>query len=1325
MIFKLPKWLVVASAVLLVVTALLLSGITIPLDFLDSRLESLAGRLLDRNVSIHGPVHLKTSLYPSLKLGGLTIGNPRGWPEESGHLLIVEKSRAQISLMDLLRGKVNILDLEFTGVDLQLVTKTDQTNNYQFSLQSSNQEKTTSKHELSSLERLSLKDLKLSYLDEFSGKQYTLEIDEAHGQGKAGNPLQVDLSGTFNETPCTLHISGGTLTDLLAGKDSWPLAKGRLTLADFSLGITGSLNMANKGVAGYMALAFEGHSLDAIGQIFDLSLPDIGEFSFQTRAALLPGMVQFTNTQLIALNNTVEGDLVLSLHGERPSLGGTIRAASLTPEVMTVFQASDQEEKIRTEPAAAEEKLPWEILQLMDSDLLIRLDSAHAAGLQVNNLQAVFSLFDGELIMPVSMSVMDLPITAQFEIYTSNSVPTIAVDVLSPGGDLDPLFERMSKEQDLNGQLGEVSFKSSSRGNTFAELLKGVDIELFLGPTILKQDSMVVVATQALSLERKHQQSFLLSAMGEYLGSPFNLDAEFGRSKDPSKYAGSSVHLQLTACDTELIFDGGEVISETGESTFSLMIDGEKLCGFLHPVEQFFGKNSSYSLMTTGALKSGLLSVDVQKARLGDLDLYGHINLQTEADGNPFVSGVINSKRIDIARILGRTDIDENESSPESSPGSEQTASVEKAFEQKIELLMKFLAMEIKPIRKFLATDVQVQINLEELITGLVNVSDIGISIEALDGKLKHSPFQAKIGGSLFTGSAAIDATATVPSAHLDLATDDFSLPELLKDFTISKVPDVSAEHVGWDLSLKGKTIKDMLQQATYLAELRNGRIVLPREPLEPLVVNLDQGNYADYPGQPARMSLEGDINSHPVFLEMLGEGVFAKGTERPVVLSAQAGVADTRLEIDGQVNRKKDSEESFRLSTVLYGNRMDGLNQLLGINMPPLGPYQIEGTLASKGEKSIGLYDMGVQIGDSILKGEAILSAISDEQRDSGAKANVQTKLRAETIQLNDFQFENWSPFTGSEQESENGGQEESGMDQSNNRLYDIFSADIAGEIDGALEIHVREVLSGTDDLGNGQLNARLEDGRYILDDLRLDVPGGTIHIEGMLLPENDKIATELLMKVKHFDYGILARRNIPDSTLKGEVNLLLDLNAHAETSSQLREHMSGRLRFGVVPEEFKAGVLDLWTVNILTAVLPALLKGSSSVVNCLAGDFIAEDGIMHPEVFILDTSKMRVQGKGEVDFKTNSIDFRMNPTPKSAQFFSLATPITVSGTIFDPDIGVTPAGVIGTLFRQAASIVTVPLKWVFSDSMEADGTKVCSAAMQWAQEDVVEQQQ
>ncbi|MEA3467034.1 MAG: hypothetical protein U9R57_02285 [Thermodesulfobacteriota bacterium] len=38
-----------------------------------------------------------------------------------------------------------------------------------------------------------------------------------------------------------------------------------------------------------------------------------------------------------------------------------------------------------------------------------------------------------------------------------------------------------------------------------------------------------------------------------------------------------------------------------------------------------------------------------------------------------------------------------------------------------------------------------------------------------------------------------------------------------------------------------------------------------------------------------------------------------------------------------------------------------------------------------------------------------------------------------------------------------------------------------------------------------------------------------------------------------------------------------------------------------------------------------------------------------------------------------------------------------------------------LGTVFGLATSVLTVPYQWLFTDNMETDGDKACSAAMDW----------
>jgi AsmA family protein len=156
---------------------------------------------------------------------------------------------------------------------------------------------------------------------------------------------------------------------------------------------------------------------------------------------------------------------------------------------------------------------------------------------------------------------------------------------------------------------------------------------------------------------------------------------------------------------------------------------------------------------------------------------------------------------------------------------------------------------------------------------------------------------------------------------------------------------------------------------------------------------------------------------------------------------------------------------------------------------------------------------------------------------------------------------------------------------------------------------------------------------------------------------------------------------------------------------------HGSGRIDFAVWPENMKAGVFDLWAVNLLVSLVPQVDPSKESRVNCAIGSFQLTDGQLVDRAIILDTTRMRVVGTGTADFKNEKVWLRMSPQAKKAQFLSLATPIEVNGTFTDPKIGVSPGDVVETVARVATSIVWVPLQKLFGKKIPADGNDACTA--------------
>jgi hypothetical protein len=90
-----------------------------------------------------------------------------------------------------------------------------------------------------------------------------------------------------------------------------------------------------------------------------------------------------------------------------------------------------------------------------------------------------------------------------------------------------------------------------------------------------------------------------------------------------------------------------------------------------------------------------------------------------------------------------------------------------------------------------------------------------------------------------------------------------------------------------------------------------------------------------------------------------------------------------------------------------------------------------------------------------------------------------------------------------------------------------------------------------------------------------------------------------------------------------------------------------------------------------------------------------------------------MRVTGEGGADFAQESVNMRLAPKPKSPQFFSLATPVQVSGTFTGFKVGVAPGGVAETIGRQLFSLIVVPVQKLTAKEIPRDGSDVCSGSL------------
>jgi len=586
--------------------------------------------------------------------------------------------------------------------------------------------------------------------------------------------------------------------------------------------------------------------------------------------------------------------------------------------------------------------------------------------------------------------------------------------------------------------------------------------------------------------------------------------------------------------------------------------------------------------------------------------------------------------------------------------------------------------------------------------------TDMSFSGRIREGHMDPSPFAATYAGTPFSGAVAFDLRGEVPEASLWLASGPVDIGQLLRKLKIVEDLDARVESLRVQLTGRGSRLGEILEKSAVEADLEDGAFTLRDPNRHPLVaVRVKQGVVSAEPGRAVRLNLDGLIDQTPVTIGISSGTLldFLKTTSYvPFALTAQA--AGAKLNLDGKVSLPI-TQRSGELKLHVAGEKLDTLNQLARTQLPPWGPWSFGGRFVASAS-GYEVPDLEVRVGASRLNGNG-------SYKTGDVRPRIDVQLSAPTVQLDDFKFGTWSPIEKKAPRDEKPmtvEQMRAKAKQAAAEGQKLLSREVLLKQDAFLDVDVGQVLSGADLLGNGKLHAQIEEGRLTFGPAEVTVPGGSARLTASYYPTDTDVEVKAQIRVERFDYGILARRIKPDTDLQGLFSLYVDFDSRTPSLDGIMQHANGRIDFALWPHNMRSGIFDLWAVNLFVALVPAVDGASESKINCAVGRFDLRNGKLTQDAILMDTSRMRVSGTGRVDFDTETLAFRLAPRAKIPQFFSLATPIGVTGTLTNYKIGVAPGGVMDTFARLLTSIFVVPIQKLTEQSPPRDGADVCTNA-------------
>jgi len=1299
---RLLRWTLwtVGSLVMLVVLVFLyitFVGVTIDASALRNRLADTFAENIGRQVRFDGPVRMEVSAHPKLLVGGLHIANAQGF--EGGDFASLGEARLALDLWPLLlKKRLQVEELSGNDVRILLQLRADGSNNWTFKRPHSGKPKPPPKPEggapvitaeeavtLLDIQRVTLQALNIEYVGA-DGKHHFFDLHSLQAQSPAGQPFTMTLNGAVEKSfPYKLEFTGGRMAELSFDKP-WPV---NLTLTFLSSTLTVSGNVS--GNSGELTFGLGTESLIEFERLFQTKLPDVGASGIAGTFVYSPRKMSLVQLAGTMGRTTLTGKLDFDYSGTRPKISGDLTLPTMDLRPFLGEKPRDDATPPRSlgdlyrDLSAATFSLKQ--FSTADMDLTVSVKRWLSLPGDVQDASLRIKLQDGKLDAPVQATIGGVALTGAASADSTASPPSFRLELGTRDSDLGGLAQLLLGVDGMKGHLGRFDLRLAANGDQASELVRSLDVRLDIDRGRFSYGNLeggrpVEFVLDKLAVTLPPAKPLSGSMRGTLLGHPFLAQLRAG-ALEPMMLEGRS----------PLDFDlrSGSVRA--------------RLQGVLQPPAKNAGPDIAF---------------DISAPRAGELASW--FGFKPGSDAPAALSGKASMRSDewalnDVVFRLGRTVF--SASLARTGIGTQPLVKVRLAAEQidlqELESLMPAPQEKKKTSDRPMVdipilpqgidlTDADIEVRVKKFAGSPLEVRDVSFDGRIREGFMNPSPFAATVSDTAFTGAVLMDLRGAEPSAGLWLFAGNIDVGKLLRKFGIAANIDATFSELGINLVARSSRLGDMLARSELLGQIGGGRIVLRDANTKAEArIAVDKGELRAEPGKPLRLSIKGSLDNIPVSVSLeTARAHELVDSKLPMPFIFEAEAAQTRVKLAGAIARPLGSE--IELGLEMNGPRFDSLNKLVRASLPPWGPWSATGVFRMSA-RGYEVPNLKLQVGESVLTGDGKLDT-------TGQRPRMDVSLTAPNIQLDDFKLGDWSPAEKKPEQAEKtltAEEMRAKAAEGADRAQMLLSREVLLRQDAYLNVKVDQVLSGPDKLGSGQLQAKLENGRAEIGPIVVNVPGGSARLLLGYEPTDSDVKVNLAVDVEKFDYGILARRAKPGSDLAGTFSVKMDVNSRAQYLSDVLRHGNGRIEFAVWPKNMQSGIFDMWAVNVLVALVPAVDPGKASKVNCAIGRFQLSDGKLVDRVILMDTSRMRVTGTGSADFSKENLELRMRPQAKTAQFLSLSTPISVSGTFSNFKIGVSPGDVVETVGRLATSIVWVPLQKIAGKKLPADGSDVC----------------
>jgi uncharacterized protein involved in outer membrane biogenesis len=411
-----------------------------------------------------------------------------------------------------------------------------------------------------------------------------------------------------------------------------------------------------------------------------------------------------------------------------------------------------------------------------------------------------------------------------------------------------------------------------------------------------------------------------------------------------------------------------------------------------------------------------------------------------------------------------------------------------------------------------------------------------------------------------------------------------------------------------------------------------------------------------------------GVLNRTPFSAVVTGGPLINVDPDRPYHFTSDIRAGATHVVADGAIFRPFDLG-GFQADLRLNGPDLADLYYLTGVTLPNSPPYSLTGDLRRNGSQ-FDLTRIAGRVGSSDLAG------VMKVDESSGRK-NVAANLASRRLKLADL-----TAVVGGAPKSVLKGTKVSPLQQrqaaklsAEHRIFPDAKLSVSRlrAMDGTLRYRAETVDAGPLPIRQVRLSASLDHGLLKIDPMTFTLPQGVLDGRVRIDARGARPAEVVDVALSHARIEQLTPRRQGVIPLEGNLDARARLSTVGDSVRSAAATANGKVAVVIPQGQMRRAVAELMGINAARGLFMLLAKDNSPTpVRCGVAVFDSRGGVMTARRIVLDTGVVQVQGRGQVDLRTERVNVVLNGKSKKFRLFRIDAPITVTGPLDSPKVGV-----------------------------------------------------